>query len=72
MNYGELGGVLCPGRGCGREVFRLLEGVCFSCYTNGIKQAELQEQKQVKLRAAAQQHGMWVFKTGKKTKKAPS
>ena len=29
MNYGELGGVICPG--CGDEVFRILEGRCVRC-----------------------------------------
>lgn len=27
--YGDMGGVLCPG--CGAEVFRILEGVCVTC-----------------------------------------
>ena len=64
--YGELGGVLCPGRGCGREVFRLLEGVCFSCHKNGIKQAEIREQKQAVLKAKGEKHGLWTFKKNKK------
>ena len=66
--YGDLGGVLCPG--CGDEVFRVLEGRCMGCHKNGIKQAEVQEQKQVKLKADAQKHGMWTFKKPKKTQKA--
>ncbi|MFQ6027566.1 MAG: hypothetical protein ACE5Q6_08745 [Dehalococcoidia bacterium] len=38
MEYGELGGVICPG--CGDEVFRILEGKCMRCLNGRKKQSE--------------------------------
>ena len=50
------------------EVFRLLDGVCMACHKNGIKKAEIQEQRRVHLTQQAKKHGLWRFD---KKKKAP-
>ncbi|MDZ4263827.1 MAG: hypothetical protein U1B30_16035 [Pseudomonadota bacterium] len=37
-----------------------------ACVKNGIKLAEIREQKQAVLKAKAQKHGLWTFKKNKK------
>lgn len=66
--YGELGGVLCPGKSCGQEVFRLLGGVCTTCHKNGIKQEEVREQRRAHLTEQSKKHGLWTFKAKKKAR----
>ena len=36
--YGELGGVIC--RGCGEEVFRILENRCMQCWRGAAEEHE--------------------------------
>ena len=46
--YGELGGVLCPG--CGNEAFQIVEGVCKPCLNGRNHKSEQALERKIVLR----------------------
>ena len=46
--YGEMGGVICPG--CGNEVFQIVEGVCKPCLNGRHHKSEQKLERQIVLR----------------------